>query len=219
MRDRGIGDQLLHILLRQRHDRGVDDGDDRQDLHEQAHGLGGFGQHGQGEAQEAVTTHLEQHAGQDHRARRRGFHVGIRQPGVNRPHGHLHRERCEECQPQPDLQVQREAQIPLHQYRDIRRALGEQQGHDRDQHQHRADQRVEEELEGRVDPARTTPDADDQEHRDQHGFEEHVEQHQIQRDEGADHQRFEHQKGDHVFLDPGLHRAPGREDAQRRQQR
>ena len=28
MRDRGIGDQLLHVLLRQRHQRGVDDGDD-----------------------------------------------------------------------------------------------------------------------------------------------------------------------------------------------
>ena len=28
--DGGIGDQLLHVLLRQRHQRGVDDGDDRQ---------------------------------------------------------------------------------------------------------------------------------------------------------------------------------------------
>ncbi len=28
MGDRRIGDQLLHVLLRQRHQRGVDDGDD-----------------------------------------------------------------------------------------------------------------------------------------------------------------------------------------------
>ena len=30
MRDRGIGDQLLHVLLRQRHQRGVDHRDDRE---------------------------------------------------------------------------------------------------------------------------------------------------------------------------------------------
>jgi hypothetical protein len=30
VRDRGIGDQLLHVLLRERHQGGIDDGDDAQ---------------------------------------------------------------------------------------------------------------------------------------------------------------------------------------------
>ena len=47
---------------------------------------------------------------------------------------------------------------------------------------------------------RAAPDADDQEHRDQAGLEEQVEQHEIERREHADHQRFQHQEGDHVFL-------------------
>src|SRR5271166_6020334 len=44
------------------------------------------------------------------------------------------------------------------------------------QHQHRAEQRVEEELERGIDAALPAPDADDQVHRDQHGLEEHIEQ-------------------------------------------
>jgi hypothetical protein len=35
-------------------------------------------------------------------------------------------------------------------------------------------------------------------------FEEHVEQHDIERAEHADHQRFEHQERDHVFPHAGL---------------
>jgi hypothetical protein len=52
--------------------------------------------------------------------------------------------------------------------------------HDGEQHQHRAEQRVEEELEAGIDPARAAPDADDQEHRDQAGLEEQIEQHQVE---------------------------------------
>jgi hypothetical protein len=49
-------------------------------------------------------------------------------------------------------------------------------------------------------------------------FEEHVEQHHIERAEHADHQRLEDQEGDHVFLDALLHRLPARQDAQRHQE-
>ncbi|MPN35394.1 hypothetical protein SDC9_182892 [bioreactor metagenome] len=48
-----------------------------------------------------------------------------------------------------------------------------------DQREQRAHQGVQEELEGRVDLVRTTPDTDDQIHRDQSRFEEHVEQHAV----------------------------------------
>ena len=79
-------------------------------------------------------------------------------------------------------------------------------GHDREQHQHRAGERVEEELEGGIDPPLAAPDADDEEHRDQHALEEHVEQEEIERAEHADHQRLEHEERDHVFLHARLDR-------------
>jgi hypothetical protein len=92
-------------------------------------------------------------------------------------------------------------------------------GQHREQQQHRAGQGVEEELERRIDPPRPAPDADDQEHRDQHRLVEHVEQYEIERAEHADHQRLEHQEGNHVLLDPGLDRAPATDHAERREQR
>ena len=91
--------------------------------------------------------------------------------------------------------------------------------HDGEQHQHRAEQRVEEELEAGIDPARPAPHADDQEHRDEAALEEQIEQHQIERAEGADHQRLEHEERDHVFAHPALDRVPAREDADRHQRR
>ncbi len=61
------------------------------------------------------------------------------------------------------------------------------------------------------------PDADDQEHRDQPRLEEQIEQDQVQRREDADHQPFQHQEGDHVFLDPHLD-VPAGQDGQRHQE-
>src|SRR3546814_3925253 len=69
-------------------------------------------------------------------------------------------------------------------------------GEDRQQHQHRAGERIEEELEGRVDAPPAAPDADDEEHRNQHALEEDIEDHQVERAEHADHQRLEHEEGD-----------------------
>ena len=163
-------------------------------------------EHRQREAQEAVAAHLQQDAGQDHRARRRRLDVRVGQPGVHRPHRHLHRERGEEGQPQPALHVVGE--LVGQQRRDVGGAGVPVHGHHGEQHQHRAQQRVEEELEARVDAPLAAPHADDQEHRDQAALEEQVEQHQVERAEHADHQRLEHQEGDHVLLDPRLDRLP-----------
>ena len=66
------------------------------------------------------------------------------------------------------------------------------------------EQGVEEELEARVDAPRPAPYADDQEHRNEAALEEQVEQDQIERREGADHQGLERQERDHVFLDAPL---------------
>ena len=61
----------------------------------------GVREHRQREAQEAVAAHLQQDGGEDDRARGRRLDVRVRQPGVHRPHRHLHRERGEEGEPQP----------------------------------------------------------------------------------------------------------------------
>jgi len=59
-----------------------------------------------------------------------------------------------------------------------------------DQHEHRAQEGIQEKLEGGVNPARSTPDADDEKHRDQHRLEKHVKQNGVQRGEHPDHQPF-----------------------------
>ena len=135
----------------------------------------------------------------------------IRQPGVNRPHRHLDRERSEEPEPQPSLHMGRKG--GLEQHRDVGRSRGPVHGHDREQHQHRAGERVEEELEGRVHAVPVAPDANDDEHRDEAALEEQIKEHQVERDEDADHQRLHHQEGDHVRLHPGLDRGPRCDDA------
>ena len=172
-------------------------------------------EHRQREAQETVAAHLQQDRGQDHRARGRRLDVRVRQPGVHRPHRHLHRKGGKERQPRPGLQGARHGAV--HQGRNVGRAGIPVQRHDRQQHQDRAEQRVEEEFEGRVDPARAAPDADDQEHRDQAAFEEQIEQHEVERREGADHQRFQKQERHHVFAHARRHRFPARNDAERHQ--
>ena len=60
-------------------------------------------------------------------------------------------------------------------------------GHDADQHQQRADQGVDEELDRREDAVFRAPDADEQGHRDQHQLPEDVEDEEIERHEDAEH--------------------------------
>ena len=87
------------------------------------------------------------------------------------------------------------------------------------QHQHGADQRVEEELDGGVKFSRAAPDADQQVHGDQHGFPEHKEEEEIERHEDAQHAGLQHQKPDVVFLHPSFDRGPRGEDRNPAQQR
>ncbi|EAU45583.1 hypothetical protein R2601_21857 [Salipiger bermudensis HTCC2601] len=222
--DRRIGDELLHVLLHQRDERGVDDGDGRHPEHQRCHDLGAHREHRQREAQEAVAAHLQQDRRQHDRARGGRLHVRIRQPGVHRPHRHLHREAGEEGEPKHGLQATDdvdtqhleigEGELVRQQRRDVGGAGIGIHRHHRHQHQDRAEEGVEEELEAGIDAVLAAPDADDQEHRDQACLEEQVEQHQVERHEHAEHQRLEQQEGDHVFLHPQLD-VPAREDGQR----
>ena len=90
---------------------------------------------------------------------------------------------------------------------------------DAQQHQHRSGQRIEEELDGRVQLSRAAPDADDEVHRHQHQFPEDVEQEEIERNEHADHARLQQQEHGVVFLDAVLDRRPGTEHGHEAHQR
>ena len=82
------------------------------------------------------------------------------------------------------------------------RRVVEVEGQDAEQHQHRADQGVKEELDRRVELPRPAPDADQEVHRDQHHFPEDVEQEEVERHEDADHAGLQQQQQDVVFLLP-----------------
>ena len=62
VRDRAVGDNLFHVVLHQRHERGVDDCNNRQHKHKASKGCARLRQQGQAEAQEAVATHFQQNA-------------------------------------------------------------------------------------------------------------------------------------------------------------
>ena len=175
----------------------------------------GFGQHGQAEAQEAVGAHLEQHTGEDDGPGGRRLHMRVGQPGVDGPHRDLHGEGGEEGEEQPELHAGGE--LRLHQDGEVGGAGAVPDGQEGQQHQDGAGERVEEELEARIDAARAAPDADDQEHRDQHALEEHVEDDEVLGGEHAHHHRFQHQEGDHVFADADGDGFPAGQDADGRE--
>ena len=139
------------------------------------------------DAQDAVGAHLEQHAGQDDRDRRRRLDVRVGQPGVERERRDLDREADEERDPEQQLDVERDLvgrpALPSFVMSNVCGVGREVQVQHRDQHQHRAEQRVEEELDRRVLAPRAAPDADQEVHRQQHDLPEDVEEEEVERDE------------------------------------
>ena len=101
----GEGDQPLQVGLHHAHDRAVDDADDRQDAHEGDRVEGRLREERDGEPQEAVCPHLQEHAGQDDAACRRRLGVRVGQPRVDREHGHLDGEREGEGGEEPVLEA------------------------------------------------------------------------------------------------------------------
>ena len=96
-----------------------------------------------------------------------------------------------------------------------RRVVQIRQRQNRQQHQHAAGHRVENELHRRVDAALVAPDADQEVHRDQHRVPEDVEQEQVERDEHADHRALEQQHADAERFRLLVHRFPGTEQRER----
>ncbi len=172
----------------------------------------------QREADQPVRPHLQQNARQDDRAGGWRFHVGIGQPGVEWEHRYLDGEADKECEEQPDGRVPADLRRRRVQIRQVKRVhagqsvVMEVQEQDAQQHQHRAEQRVQEELDGRVQLARAAPDADQQVHRHQHGFPEDEEQEHVVGHEDPEHARLQYQEPDVIFFDAVLNGVPRRQD-------
>ncbi len=200
MSDRRIGHQLFHVVLHDRDQTDVDHGNQRQRDHQAGQAVRGVRRDRQREAQETVGAQLQHDRGQHDGATRGRFHVGVRQPRVNRPHRHLDRESREQRHEDQDLRGI--AQLGLLPGQDVERTARDiPEVDERDQRQQRTHQGVQEELERRIHAVRSAPDTDDDVHRDQRGFEEHVEQHAVQRAEHAHHQTRQDQEGGHVLRD------------------
>jgi hypothetical protein len=193
--DRGEGDQPLHVGLGEAAQRAVDDADDGEHPDERGEPGRALRQDRQRDADEAVGPHLQQHAGQQDRPDRGCLGVRVGQPGVERPHRHLDREPEEDAEERPGLEGRAAERRQRGQLGDrpglrARLEVDRQEG---DQHEHRAEQRVEEELHARVVAPRATPDPDHEEHRDEHELPEDEEQDQVEGDERAGHARLQHQ--------------------------
>ena len=220
---RRIGDELLHVGLHHGDERAVDDGDDRERGEQRREGQRRLREHRKREADQPIAAHLQHHAGQNDRPRRGGLHVGIGQPGVEREQRHLDGKRHREGQEEPVLQVVRHAQfVELQQIeRVLPRGLLVQPGHadDRHQHQHAAGHGVEQELDRRVETLVVAPDADEEIHRDEDDVPEDVEQEQIERQEHADHRRFQQQHENRELLHALVNAFPRRQQGDGREER
>ena len=97
--------------------------------------------------------------------------------------------------------------------------MREIQRQDAQQHEHAARECVQEKLDGGVEFPGSAPDTDDEVHRDQHEFPEHVEEEEIEGQEYADHAGLQEQEHGVVFLDAVLDGIPGAENGDEAHQR
>ena len=178
-----------------------------------------------GESNESVAAELEQDAGQDHRARGWRLHVRVGEPGVEREHRHL--DRKGEREGAEGERLQRWVGDGAAQRDQVECAgpgagchlMTKGGGEDRHEHQQRADQRVEDELDRGVDAVGATPDADDQVHRDQYDLPEDVEEEEVEREEDAEHPCLQDEEANEVLLHAVLDRPEARQDADPAKQR
>ena len=169
MRHGRICDQLLHIFLRESHERCIDNRNGTQRKHHGRKKIGRNGKHRQRKTQESVAAHFQQHTGQNYRTCSRCLNMGVRQPGMHRPHWHFDGEGRKKGEPQPILPIRRKCRF--HQVGNECRAGLPIHNKHRQQHQNRAQQRVQEKLETGIDAPAAAPNPDNQEHRNQATFE------------------------------------------------
>jgi len=140
-----------------------------------------------------------------------GLGVRVGQPRVEREHRHLDEEGQRERAEQPDLQVLRvedalQLEVVERERAAVQPPVRVRDVQDRAEHQDGAEERVEEELERRLDAVRASPDPDHHVHRDEHQLPEDVEEEEVHRDERAHHRALEQEQREAPVLQPRLER-------------
>ena len=209
MADRAIRYQSLEVSLSQGRETTIDDAchsDRDQDV---SGVLSTIRTERERDPNDAVSTHFQQDACQNHRDRCRCLNVSVRQPRVKREAWYFDRKTDEQQNECGDLQTWAEDiallchRSQLHQIErtDLPfRSTPEVEHQNCDQHQNATCERVEKELDRCVLAAWSAPDADEKIHRQQHDFPEYVEQEEVERQEHAEHSRFQQQKQNQVSL-------------------
>ncbi len=146
----------------------------------------------QDDAQEPVGGDLRKHAGEHRHGRNRHRLVTVGQPAVERDQRHLDQEGGGEAEEDPFLGGVRERQVLQRREHEgeVRAVLlgGQHAGGDRcDEHEERADQRVDDQLQRRAHAVSRAPHPGEEVERDQHQVKEGHEQGQVLRAEGAEH--------------------------------
>ena len=207
--DRRVRDELLDVGLCEGDQRAVHDADDGEDAEIRRDHARGPREHREREAQQAIAAELEHDGREDDGARSRRLDVGIGQPGVERKQRDLDAEgerKGEEAEELRSVRQDHLAQrLVVERPHAGERVVLHVEVKNRDDHEQRADHRVDDELDGRVETTLTAPDPDDEVHRDEHHFPEDVEEEQVERGEGADHAGLEDEQRDdelaHLLVD------------------
>ena len=199
---RAVRDELLRIMLDPADERRVHDADDAQDREElieldHAHGRGR-----KRDPIDAVRAELEQRACEDDRARRRSLVVRERQPCVHGEERHLHRKAGHEQDEHPVLlrraelgrgEVRERCEVERPGAACRGRILRRDVDHARER-EHRAKERVQEELDRSRAPFGAAVDRDQEVHRHQRELVRRVEHDRIAREEHAEHRRLQQEE-------------------------
>jgi len=222
MADRAVGDEALHVLLHEANERAINDADQGEhddDLDDLVAQERISRKQWQRKANESVGAHFQQDAGEDDGTGRGSFGVRIGEPGVEREHGNLNGKREKESPEEPHLQRigkvlrGREKRWNVERARPTgRNRRIEVKRQNREKHDDRSGEGVQEKLDGGVEATIAAPDADQEVHGNEHHFPENVKEEEIQGNENADHAGLQQEKKNVIFLGALVNRAPRRED-------
>src|SRR6185437_10615414 len=161
--------------------------------------------------------------GKHDRSGGRRFAVRVGQPGVQREDRNFDREGEEKREKERKLLGAGETQAAGLQHRNdgcvIESAGARVQINHRGQNQHGAGHREQEKFNGRVNAALVTPDSDQEIHRDQRYFPEHIKEEKIEGTEDAHESKFEQQEKREELFHAAVDAAPRDENANGRKKR
>jgi hypothetical protein len=191
LRDRRVARDPPHLRGGEGHGAAVQDRGEGDAQQQRLIARRGLREELQPDAQEPVGADLREHGAEDHQRLDRHRPVGVGHPAVDREGRHLHQEGGGEEEEDPVLRASREqVRVQVAEREGDRPAVGrgEHAGGDRrGEHEQRADERVDDELDRRPHAVGTgTPQRGEEDERDEHEVEEGDEEREVLREERAE---------------------------------